>query len=137
MDYSSWVASVQAEGGTATTLPFDIPFASAGVPAARYTNALYASLFNAGQIDPNAPQSAAPNGQYVYVAAPFDLTNVPPTMTAFQRAENAVFSTGDSAASALGLPSLNSIQDFLTNTGKEILVGVGVAFAVAYLSRRK
>ena len=137
MDYATWVAQIQAEGGTATALPFDLPFAPKGVVAARYPVVLYVQLFNAGQIDPNAPQATTANGQYVYVAAPADLTNVPATMTLLQRIENTVFTEGDAAAGAVGLPSLDSIQNFLKDTGKQILIGVGVTLAVAYLIRRK
>jgi hypothetical protein len=141
MDYASWTAEVQRDGGTATVLPSNVPGALqtyAGLPAARYSNALYTSLFNAGQIDPGAPQVASNSGQYVYVVAPSDvIATAPQTMTAVQRAENAIFTGGDIAAGAVGLPSLTGIESFLKDTGKQILIGVGVTLAAAYLLRRR
>jgi hypothetical protein len=141
MDFATWAALIKQEGGTATVLPDNVPSSLqryAGQPAARYSNALYTSLFNAGQIDPNAPQVASNSGQYVYVVAPPDVVAAaPPTMTTLQRAENAIFTAGDVAAGAVGMPSLEGIQNFLKDTGKQILIGVGVALGVAYLVRRR
>ena len=141
MDFATWAAQVKADGGVATVLPPSVPDplqAYVGQPAARYSNALYATLFNAGQIDPSTPQVAAVNGAYVYVLAPFDVaTSAPHTMTLAERAENAVFTAGDAAANAAGLPSLADISDFLKDMGKQVVVGVGVTLAIAYFLRRK
>lgn len=147
MDYPTWVVMVKAEGGVPTFIPtvdqwpggLPVTFQPyAGLPAARYSGTMYAALYNAGQIDPNAPTTSTTGGQYVYVVAPPDVADTAPqTMSVFQSIENTVFGAGDTAAAAVGLPSLTGIEQFLKDTGKEILIGVGVTLAVAYLAHRK
>lgn len=137
MTFAEWVASVKALGGVPTTLPANVPDMMqpyVGAPAARYTNAVYVARSNDGQIDPNAPTVAANNGAYVYVVASEDITGIPHTMTTAERIENAVFSTGDAAASAVGLDKFTS---FLGDIGKQIVVGAAVAIGVAVLLKRK
>lgn len=142
MDYASWLAQVQAQGGQAVTLPTNVPAALqayVGQPAARYSNAQYAALWNAGRIDPNAPQVAANSGAYVYVLAPSSAwTGAPHTMTTGETITNAVFSAGDDAADAVGLGgTLSGITNFLHDVGYQVAVGLAVTAAVAYLLKRK
>lgn len=126
--------------GAATTLPLNAaigdlaPFA--GQPAAQYDNATYTALFNAGEIDPNAPTVTAPSGKTVYVVAP-KLEDVPTTMGAWDRFLNAAFTVENKATDALGLPSADTITNFLKDMGKQILIGAGVTLGVAYLLRRR
>jgi hypothetical protein len=138
MTFAEWTAEVRRDGGTATTVPSNVPpdFQQyAGYPAARYSNALYVTLVNAGQVDPGAPSVASNAGTYVYVVAPQDVwSTAPHTMTTGEQIANAVFSSGDAAANAVGLGGLG---DFLRDTGKQILIGVAVTVAVAYALKRK
>jgi len=142
MDYASWLAQVQAQGGAAVTLPSNVPAALqayVGEPAARYSNAQYAALWNAGRIDYNAPQVAANNGQYIYVVAPASVwAGAPHTMTTGEQLTNAAFTAGDDAADAVGLGgTLAGIQNFLHDVGYQVAVGLAVTVAVAYLLKRK
>lgn len=142
MDYAAWLANIQGQGGVAVTVPANVPSALqayVGQPAARYTNAQYAALWNAGRIDPNAPQVAANNGQYVYVVAPASAwTGAPHTMTTGERVANAVYSAGDEAADAVGLGgTLEGIQNFLHDVGYQVAVGLAVTVALALLLKRK
>lgn len=115
--------------GGATTLPSNAavgplkPFA--GQPAARYDNETYTELANAGQIDMTLPQVASPSGDFVYVVAP-GLDDVPATMSAWQRFQNAAFTVGDEAAGAVGLPSLNTLENMLKGAGLVLLLGGGL-----------
>jgi hypothetical protein len=137
MTYAQWVALVKQEGGTATTIPANVPddFQQwVGYPAARYSGTMYATLANAGQIDANAPTVASNSGSYVYVVAPQDVwTTAPHTMTTAESIANTVYSYEDQAANAVGLGALG---DFAKDLGKQILIGAGVALGVAILLKR-
>jgi hypothetical protein len=85
----------------------------------------------------------ANSGQYLYVLAQ-GMTNgmgvvstAPQTMTETQRLANAAFSVADQAADAVGLPSLQGVEDFLKGVGRDLAVGVGVTVLVAYILRKK
>jgi hypothetical protein len=150
--WDDWSASIDAQlqglygdswqtHGAATNLPSSAAVGTmaqyAGRPAARYDVTTYATLFNAGQIDTTAPQVTNPTGSLVYVMAPTSTwATAPHTMTTSESVENAIFTTGDQAAGALGLPSLASIESFLTSIGRDVLIGVAVAVAGAYIIKR-
>jgi hypothetical protein len=109
-----------------------------GKPAAMYDNDTYVELANTGHIDMTSPQVASNSGKVVFVLAPpAVIAAAPQTMTTAQRVANAVFTTGDIAADAAGLPSLAGVQDFLKGVGREVLIGVAVTAAVAYFLKRK
>lgn len=100
-----------------------------GQPAAMFDNATYVELANSGLLDMRAPQVASNSGKVVFVLAPAAvIASAPKTMTAVQALANTVFTAGDIAADAVGLPEA---FDFVKSIGKEVLVGVGVALGVA------
>lgn len=150
--YAQWTDAVKAllidrwgddwrvHGGP-SVIPWNVPPLMQqyiGKPAAMFDNQTYVELANGGAIDMNRPQVASNNGKVVFVLAPpAVIAAAPPTMTAAQAAANAIFTYGDMAADAAGLPSLNSIENALKGVGREILVGIGVTLAVAYLLKRK
>lgn len=140
MSYADWLAYVKATGGASVALPSNVPpsmQAYVGQPAARYDAATYASLWNAGTLDANAPQVSSNNNAYVYVVAPTSAwADAPHTMTTSEQMENAIFSGADAAASSVGLPSLASIGQFLLGAGREILIGIAVSAGVVYLGKR-
>lgn len=128
--------------GMATTIPANVPQSMqqyVGQAAAQFDNATYVALANAGRIDMSRPQVASNNGQVVYVLAPpAVVATMPHTMTAVERATNAIFTAADNAADTVGLPSLDGIENFLKGMGREVLIGVGVTLAVALvLNTRK
>ncbi len=128
--YVDWTVDVKAAGGVATAWPFADDYQ--GGAAARYPAATYAQLYNAGAIDPTAPQQATPNNSWVYVLASRDVQlAAPATMTAAQRAANALFTMGDSAADAIGLPSLEGIENVLDNVKTLAIVAGAVLLVVA------
>lgn len=138
--YQEWYAAVKRLGGAPVTLPDNVPDMMrqySGRPAARYDAATYANLFNAGQIDANTPQVMSNTNAYAYVVAPPSAwQGAPQLMTRLQQIENAVFTGGDIAADAIGLPSLNSIENFLKGAGRDILVGIAVTAGVSLLVKK-
>jgi hypothetical protein len=138
MQWAEWAAAVKQAGGRATVWPFD----NTGRSAAAFPAATYVQLYNGGHLPTDGTQASG-NNQTVYVLASamtgsseVDDT-APHTMTAGESVENATFTALDSGADALGLPSLSGIESFLTGIGRDILVGVAVAVAVAYVARRR
>lgn len=143
MRYNEWTQAVtdslvelygdswRVHGGP-STLPPNAAVGSlssfAGQPAARYDNETYTELANAGQIDLTLPQVASPSGNFVYVVAP-KLDDVPATMSAWDRFLNAGFTTADRTADAIGLPSLNTLENMLKGAG---LVALGVGALVVW-----
>lgn len=133
---------MQALGGGASVWPFSSgPYAKFfGRPAAKFDTATYVSVYNAGTLPGirNAPQQMTTDGQFAYVLASDDVAaGAPHIMTTAERVENAVLATGDRAADALHLPSLDAIQKTLTTLGKDaalVLVVGGVAW---YLIQRQ
>lgn len=88
-DYARWVAAVKLLGGVPVVWPKQLaPTSLAGKPAARYTSATYAKLFNAGKISPRIPQSATPTG-YVYVLAPTDAVKAAIDLAKLTKSEEA------------------------------------------------
>lgn len=138
--YADWLAWVQSVGGAAVTLPSNVPASLlpyAGQPAARYDNATYTSLFNAGNIDLGAPQVASASGAFVYVVAPQNVwAGAPQLMTAAQALENKIFNGADNLANDLHLPTLKDTEDWLKGIGKEVAIGVAVAVGVALVLKR-
>lgn len=149
--YTTWTQNVQAllqslysdgwrQHGAAVVMPSNVPPSMqqyVGQPAAMFDNDTYTALANGGYLDMTRPQVASTSGKVVFVLAPPDvIAAAPPTMTTAQRIANAAFTAGDVAADAAGLPSLSSIQDFLSSVGKEVVIGVGVAIAVGVVLRR-
>ena len=69
--YARWAASVEQLGGVATNWPFGTGLYAKyyGQPAARFDVATYATLYNAGRIDANAPQQTNGASTYAYVLA--------------------------------------------------------------------
>ena len=146
--YDEWAASVKAalqdlygdtwqQHGHVATIPDNVPPLMqqyVGQAAAVFDNVTYVELANSGRIDMSRPQVASNNGQVVFVLAPVGaIASQPPTMTLGQRAANAIFTAGDIAADAVGLPSLNKIEDTLKDIGKEIVIGAAVAVGVGLL----
>lgn len=103
--YTDWVQQVQDAGGAAVTWPLTFNDQYVGLSAARYPSALYAQLYNARQIDPNAPQRASGSNAYVYVLASDAVQQASPeTMTLWQKLQNAFFTARDEVADATGAP---------------------------------
>lgn len=133
--YSDWDSQVRALGGTATTWPFSTGIYGKyhGLSAARFTGVQYATLGNAGKIDVTAPAQATTNNQYIYVLAPDSVQQASPkTMSLWQRIQNAVFTGGDTAATAIGLPSLSGIENTLKGLGGVALLALVVGGAVMF-----
>jgi hypothetical protein len=139
--FADWVAAVRAVGGTPTAWPFSTGLYANlyGRPAARYTTQQYASLANAGRLpDVTQPMETTANNQYIYVVANKGVADdAPATMNWIQRAANEAFSAGDAAAAAVGLPSLNAIENFLKSAGEDILILVAVGGVAWYLINRR
>jgi hypothetical protein len=141
MQYTDWYNSVKAMNGRVTTWPFQDDYN--GQPAAYFSNAVYVQNFNAGLLPTGVGTQSDNAGQGVYVlgtamAGNDVLAGAPATMTTAQQVENAVFTAGDTAAAAAGLPSLSSIESFLTGLGKSALIyGVIAVAGYAYLNRRR
>lgn len=97
----------------------------ANAPAARYSANKYAELTNDGVLGPNDPAIDGGNG-YVYVLAPSSVIGAAPhLMTGYETVQNALFTAGDEAADAVGLPSLGSIENIL-----KVTIGAAVIVAV-------
>lgn len=149
--YTAWVADVKAllhelygdawrlHGGP-VVMPSNVPPSMqqyVGQPAAMFDNETYTALANGGYLDMSRPQVASNSGKAVFVLAlPGVIAAAPPTMTTTQRIANAVFTTGDVAAEAAGLPSLAGVENFIKGLGKEVLVGVVVAVGVGIALKR-
>lgn len=139
--FAEWVATVRAVGGTPTAWPFSTGLYANlyGRPAARYTTQQYATLANAGRLpDVQQPMETTPNNKFIYVVANKAVADdAPTTMNWIQRAANEAFSAGDTAAAAIGLPSLATIENFLKSAGEDILVLVAVGGLAWYLINRR
>lgn len=148
--YTTWTAQIKAllqsvygdqwrAHGAAVVMPSNVPpgmQAYVGQPAAMFDNLTYTTLANAGYIDINSPQVASNSGQVVFVLAPpAVIAAAPQTMTDAQRVANAVFTAGDVAAGAVGLPALADIESFITGLGKEVVIGVAVTVGVGLVLR--
>lgn len=138
--YAAWAAAVDAQGGKATTWPFDTGLYAqyAGQAAAAYPTAVYVQLANSGQLDMSAPQQAGGSNQVFYVLAPASVqAAAPATMTTAQSVENKVLSTLDSAADSVGLGGvLQSLQNALQGAGKYLLIGGGVLLLLPLVTSR-
>jgi hypothetical protein len=151
-DLVAWVhANATDPTTTVTRVPSNVSAAKpyVGAVAVYYANADYVYLSNAGMIDLSLPEFSAPSGAGVFVVAPSAVQQSPEvnwspspygtvtqTPSMLDRLENTVFTAGDQAANAVGLPSLDDFENFLKDTGKQILIGVVVTAGVAYLIRR-
>lgn len=149
--YAQWTEAVKAllidrwgddwrvHGGP-SVIPWNVPplmQAYIGKPAAMFDNVTYTELANSGMIDMKRPQVASNNGRVVFVLAPpAVIAAAPQTMTPVQAAANAIFTAGDIAADAAGLPSLADVSDSLKDIGRQVLIGVGVALGVAFVISR-
>lgn len=154
--YSDWTQDVQAKmtslgypaygssDWACTTMPVNANSGHAGEPALRLSAQAYTTAYNA-QLLPDGGTFMAPSGDSFYVLASAMTGNqdvvysAPHTMTATERAANALFTGMDSTANVLGLPSLGSISGFLSNIGTQVVTGVLVAVGVGVLlkSRRR
>lgn len=121
MDFATWVAATKSMGGVPTTWP--VADDAYGQPAARFTREAYASAQLSGVILGIEVTHDTTNGDYVYVLYPH-VTGTPHTMTALESFENTVFTEGDDAADALGLPTLEGLSHGLKVLG---MIGLGVA----------
>ena len=139
--FADWVAAVRAIGGTPTAWPFSTGLYGNlyGRPAARYTAQAYASLGNAGKLpDISQPTQATTSNKFIYVLAnKLVAGDAPTTMNWVQRAANEAFSVGDSAAAAIGLPSLAAIENFLKGAGEDILILLAVGGLAWYLINQR
>lgn len=130
MDYATWIALIKAAGGVPTTWPYR-DTGTYGAPAARFTSDLYAQAQLGGVLSGHETSEPTSNGDYIYVLFA-DVTGQPHVMTSFESAENAVFTAGDDAADALGLPSLTGLESALTTAlwvGGVVVVGALVIYA--------
>lgn len=136
--YVAWTHVIKGEGGVPTTWPFDGPLY--GAAAARFQPTTYAVLYNAGQIDPNALQSANPSNTWIYVLAGKDVQDAAPQVAnTYQRLLNAGFSTWDSGVDAVkrGLLATGKFVGEAAATGlKYLLLGVGAALVVVLAGKR-
>jgi hypothetical protein len=109
-------ATVKAAGGAATAWPFSTGLYAQAVlrPSCRAVHREPATLVRRTPATSAAQAiaQATANNQYIYVLAPDDVAaDAPKTMTTIQqRSANAIFTTGDRAADAAGLPSLNAVS---------------------------
>lgn len=142
-EYIAWTQGIDAQktpgdllSASVSTLPPKLatgdlaPFANA--PAARYSASKYVELQNDGILGVNDVAVDGGNG-YIYVLAPSSVIGAAPhTMTSFESAQNDVFTAGDAAAGALGLPSLDNVESILKVTGIAILgiIAVGLLHEV-------
>ena len=136
-EYSDFAARMKALGGYATNWPFSSGIYGKyyGLTAAAFPAASYAVAANARQIDATQPTQATANNQTIYVLAPANVQNASPkTASLWSRITNAVFTTGDRAAGAIGLPSLDSITNALKGAGTLAVVGIGL---ILFLNRRR
>jgi hypothetical protein len=137
-DFADWITFVKSLGGVATTWPFNTGIYGRyfKFSAARYPAATYAAGANAGQIDTTQPTQTTADSSYVYVLAPDSVQKAAPqTMSLWQSLQNTVFTRGDQAANAVGLPSLTSIENMLK--GGLGLVAVAAIVGGAILLRRR
>lgn len=118
------------------------PFSDAhkGETAVRFAPASYAALANAHLLPSVAGgvQATARNDAiYVLAQAITGDTRVietqPHTMTRIESLENTIFSTGDTIADKLGLPSLDSLEKWLKDVGRDVAIGVVVLAVVGVL----
>jgi hypothetical protein len=147
--FQAWQQSINAQqapgdllSAAAVTLPPNLGIGAlagyVGAPAARYSASNYVALANSGAIDTSAPTITSADNQYVYVLAPASVIgSAPHTMTTFESLQNDVFTAGDEAAGALGLPTLADVESFLTDAGKQIVMGLLVTGAIAYFLKRR
>ncbi len=137
-DYPTWYNYAKGAGAVVVTWPFSSGIYGSyyGRPAMRFTAAGYVVAANQGSVDASDITQASSNNQYIYVLAPRSAwAGAPQTIGAGGSFLNALFGTGDSAASALGLPSLASIDNFIKSLGKDALVLAAVGGVAWYLLR--
>jgi hypothetical protein len=131
--FTDWRDDVHALGGVAVTWPFQ--GSDYGRPAAKFAGGAYVAAFNGGLLPTGAGTQASADGRTFYVLAEAMTgsdavdASAPHTMTTWERAKNAAFVTGDEAADAAGLPSLDSIEQTITRG----LMLAGGALVAVYL----
>lgn len=138
-DYSDWASYVQSIGGVATTWPFSSGMYGKyyGLSASRFSASDYTMGANSGQIDATAPTQTTADSSYVYVLASDAVQKASPrTMTLWQRIQNATFTGGDKVAGAVGLPSLDAIQNAL-KSGLGLLAVAAIVGGAVLLRRRR
>lgn len=113
-----------------------------GEPAARFSPDAYVTVYNSGNLPSGEGTQENKAGTWIYVLASAmtgndDVVRDAPThtMTLTERAANAVFTAGDVAAEATGLPSLSSIESGLKTAGY-VVVGLAALAAYAMFFRR-
>lgn len=139
--YRDWTLAVRAVGGTATAWPFSTGLYGNlfGRPAAKYSAQQYVTLGNAQRLpDMTQPTEASSSNKFIFVLASKDVAaDAPPTMNAFQKAKAEAFAIGDLAATKVGLPSLNDIENWLKSAGEDILILAAIGGLAWYLINRR
>lgn len=139
-DYATWYADTKRAGGVPVSWPFSSGMYAQyyGRPAAKFSAVGYSQAANAGAIVASTPTQTDGKSTVVYVLAPSSAwKGAPQTMGKGQSFLNALFTTGDRAADAAGLPSLVSVENFLKSLGKDALLIVAVGGVAWYLLNRK
>lgn len=127
--YAAWASSVKQLAGAVVTWPASLaPTSLAGKPAARFTAAKYAELFNARKIDPTLTQTADRNNN-VYIIAP-------PSVLAIKNLDQQLAAAGspnnprettlyqESLWQKLGLPDLSGPVKWIAIGGATLGVGL-------------
>lgn len=139
--YTDWVVIVKQLGGTVASWPFNTGLYASlfGRPAARFTRDGYIAASRSSLLNFNVPTQPNAAQTYFYVLAPAEVAASPQahTMTTTERIQNTVFAKGDQAADALGLPSLQGIEDFIKSLGKDAAIIGGVIVLAWYLLNRR
>lgn len=112
-----------------------------GEPAARFSPDAYVAVYNAGYLPSGEGTQENTARTWIYVLASAmtgnnDVVQDAPThtMTFTERATNALFVAGDTAAEAAGLPSLAGIESGLKTAGYVVL-GLAALAVVSFFGR--
>ena len=140
--YTDWAVAVKQLGGTVANWPFNTGLYASlfGRPAARFTRDRYITASRSPLLNFNAPTQPNAAQTYFYVLAPAAVAASPQahTMTTTEQIQNTIFTKGDQAADALGLPSLKGIEDFIKSLGADaLLIGGVIVLAWWMLNRRR
>lgn len=138
--YVDWTVVVKQLGGSVSSWPFNTGLYGKlyGRPAARFDAARYVAASKTRLLDFTAPTQASSNNQYFYVLAPAAVAASPQahTMTAAEQAKNAIFTNLDKGADALGLPSLDGINNFIKSLGRDAVIIGGVIVLAWWMLNR-
>ena len=134
--YQDWVAATHLAGGSAVVWPFRTGIYAMfyGQPAGKFAPIPYTNAANSGGFDVTRPQQGTANNEWFYVLAPAAaIADAPHSMSTLQKIANAVFTAGDTAATAIGLPSLAGLESVVY--GVAAIAGLLLAVEVLKLAK--